>query len=171
MSDSRTSNKTELALRLGIGRNSLYAYLRLPGFPRPDRRGQWSIEACRKFISRQHGSRQAVPDEKRGLELELLRRRLYKTNLEIAVLDNTRTEEIANQITAECKAIIDALNGQLLRMPQELSGIFSQLGDPMPIFIRFKAELNKRFQAAYGGLKELKDTSRKKSNVVVFKAA
>jgi hypothetical protein len=61
--------------------------------------------------------------------------------------------------------------GSLLAMPNQLSGIFSSLGEPMPIYKRFKAELNQRFEAADKALRKIKQESRRKDNVVPFNRA
>jgi hypothetical protein len=54
-----------------------------------------------------------------------------------------------------------------MAMPNQLSGIFATLGEPMPIYQRFKAELHQRFQAAYDALQKVKKKSCRK-NIVPF---
>ena len=167
MTDSHTRSKTELALRLGYSRNTLYAYMRMDGFPRPDRRGQWNIEACRRFVKKQDGKRRVVPSERDALETELLRKRIHRVDLEISDLDNSRTEEITAKITGDCDLVIDALKSAVWRMPDELSGIFSNLAEPMAIYKRFRAEIRQRFQAAHDALLKIKNQSRARDNVVI----
>jgi hypothetical protein len=101
------------------------------------------------------------------LELELLSKRIRIADLQISDLDNSRSEEIASQITAECARIIDMLNAQLLAMPNQLSGVFAALGEPLPIFQKFRGDLNKRFQVAYDALHKVKKKSCRK-NIVPF---
>jgi hypothetical protein len=170
MNDNHARNKTELATRLGYTRGTIYSYMRLPGFPVPDRRGRWNISSCRKFILKQANKLDA-PSERDRLELELLRKRIHRVDLEIADLDNSRAEEIADNIYGQCKQIIDTLNGTLQAMPQQLSGIFSQLDGAMPIYQRFKSEMDQRFADAYSALLKVRQASRRRSNVVPFNSA
>jgi hypothetical protein len=141
--------------------------MRLPGFPAPDRRGRWNIAACRKFILKQANKLDA-PSERDHLEMELLRKRIRRVDLEIAELDNSRAEEIADNIYGRCKQVIDSLNAKLQAMPRELSSIFSQLDGPMKIYQRFKSDMDQRFADAYSALLKVKQASRRKSNIVPF---
>jgi predicted DNA-binding transcriptional regulator AlpA len=161
------SSKTALALALQISRPTLYSHLHKQDAPRPRSNGMWKVSEVRKYIAKQEGKRELKSTEKQELELQLLRKRIRIADLQISDLDNSRTEEIASQITTECKRLIDVLHAQLLAMPNQLSGIFSMLAEPVPIFKRFKAELNQRFQAAYDALQKIKKTSRRRNGVVV----
>ena len=162
------SSKTALALALQISRPTLYSHLHKQDAPRPRSNGMWKVSEVRKYIAKQEGKRELKSTEKQELELQLLRKRIRIADLQISDLDNSRTEEIASQITAECKRVIDTLNAQLSAMPNQLSGIFAALGEPMPIYQRFKAQLRQRFQAAYDALHKIEKKSRRKTNVVPF---
>jgi hypothetical protein len=126
----------------------------------------WKVSRVRRYIAKQEGKRELKSTAKQELELQLLRKKVRIADLQISDLDNSRSEEIADKITAECQRVIDVLQSQLLAMPNQLSGIFSSLGEPMPIYKRFKAELNQRFEAAYGALKKIKHASRRKDNII-----
>lgn len=168
MKSDYASSKTKLAECLQISRPTLYSHLRRPDAPRPKSNGMWKVSEVRKYIARQENKRQLKSTEKQELELQLLRKRIRIADLQISDLDNSRTEEITAMVTAECKQIIDTLNAQLQAMPNRLSGIFAALGEPMPIYQRFKAELRQRFKAAYDALYKIEKKSRRKTNVVPF---
>jgi len=162
------SSKTALASALQISRPTLYSHLRKQDAPRPKSNGMWKLSEVRKYIAKQEGKRELKSTEKQELELQLLRKRIRIAELQISDLDNSRTEQIASQITAECKRVIETFNAQLQAMPNQLSGIFSALGEPMPIYQRFKAELRQRFQAAYAALHMIEKKSQRKTNFVSF---
>jgi DNA primase len=163
MKSAYASSKTALAECLQISRPTLYSYLHLPDAPRPKSNGMWKVSEVRRYIRKQEGKRKITSTEKEQLEVELLRKRITRVDLEISELDNSRREEITDKITGECRRVVDALNSQLWRMPDELSGIFSVLAEPMAIYKRFKAELHQRFQAAQEALQKIKEQSRRKT--------
>lgn len=162
---TRVSSRTKLAEALGISRPTLYAFARLPDSP-PARDGYWRVADWRKFVTRKKDSVKLASTEKEQLEMELLRKRIHRVDLEIADLDNSREEEIANRITGECKQVVDVLVGKFRNMPRELSGIFSALEGPMAIYKRFDAEVRGRFQDAHDELQRVKKTSRRKDNII-----
>jgi predicted DNA-binding transcriptional regulator AlpA len=171
MKSDNASSKTKLAECLQISRPTLYGYLHLPDAPRPRSNGMWRVSEVRKYIRKQEGKRKITSTEKEHLEVELLRRRLTRVNLEIEQLDNSRQQEIADRITGECKQIIEVLNAALQRMPTELSGIFSMVAEPVAIYKRFKTEMCERFADAHEALKKIERASRKKSNIILFEAS
>jgi len=160
------SSKTALAECLQISRPTLYNHLHRFDAPRPKSNGMWRVSEVRRYIRKQEGKRQHTSSEKSQLEVELLRKRIHRCNLEIADLDNSREQEITDRITGECKQIIEALAGAFQRMPNELSGIFSTLGEPMRIYQRFKTEVGRRFDAASEALEKIKKQSRRKDNII-----
>jgi hypothetical protein len=160
-------NKTEAARLAGMSRTRLYQILQLPGAPLPRADGRWSVAAIRKFASKE-ANKIEVPTERDRLETELLKKRIAKVDLEISQLDGSRREQITETITGECKRVIDTLQSALHRMPDELSGVFAMLAEPLPIYRRFREEMRRRFEAAYEGLKKIEKQSQRKSNVVRF---
>jgi hypothetical protein len=162
------SSITQLAREIGISRQWCSGLFRMTDHPKPTRFGH-NVAAWKKYLSRRAEKIQSAGSEKSRLELELLRRRLARVNLEIMELDGSRREEIANEITSGCLRVVDTLKSRLWRMPDELAGILSALGEPMLIYKRLKAELGQRFGAAYDELHKVKQTSRRKDNLVPFR--
>src|SRR5437667_7441017 len=117
-------NKTELAARLGYTRTTLYTFMRVKGFPKPDRRGHWNIEACRKFILKQ-AQRLHGPDERDRLQAQLLSLKVEKAAKELADFE----ADIRNQIHADTQASVmrtaSMFGDDLIRMVDDLGRHFN----------------------------------------------
>ena|SRR5436309_2492259 len=161
------SSVTDLAQAIGLSRQWTSELFRLADHPQPSKSGH-SVARWKKYITRRAEKVQSSGGEKARLEMELLRKRIQRVDLEIAELDNSRQEEIANRIAGGCLQVVDTLKSQLWRMPDELSGIFSVLAEPMAICTRFRAEMHHRFQVAYDELTKVKRASRRKGNLIPF---
>jgi predicted DNA-binding transcriptional regulator AlpA len=159
--------KTELAKLCGISRTWLYRYMREPSFPSPRADGRWPVEAVRRFV-RKCQVKVETPNEREQLEIELLRKRIRKVDVEIADLTNERAEAITNEITGLCRKIVGLLQGQLSRMPDEFSGLFNMQGTAREIYNIWKGELNRRFRIAYSSIEKIEKAHARKSNVIPF---
>jgi hypothetical protein len=159
-----------LARELRLSRQWTTELFRLPGHPKPTKSGH-DLAKWKKWLADRAEKHESTAGEKSRLELELLRKRIHRVDLEISTLDNSRQEEIADRITDECGKIIGVLSEALQRMPTELSGIFSMLAEPVSIYKRFKTEMCNRFEVAHKALQKVKAESRKKNNIVPFAAS
>jgi hypothetical protein len=170
------SNKIKLAQLLGISRQWLYEFAKLPDSPAPRPDGMHSVEKWRRFLAK-HSSKVQGGTEKERLQVALLQARLRREELEYAELDNSIRESITREIGHECVRVVEVLKTQVWRMPDELSGRFSGLA-PMQIYKLFKSELHERFRHAQCALEKLQAQSKRKtrskkdgSNIVEFRTA
>jgi hypothetical protein len=154
---------------LGISTTHYYALRKEPGAPIPASNGKFPIAAWRKFANRHRArpEKEKALSEREALEVELLRRRLYRTNLEIAEIDNTRSEEICNEITDKTRRILEVLSQKLFAMPLQLSGIFATMA-PIEILKRWQLDLREVFQAAKSEILKIEREHARKSNIVSF---
>src|SRR5260370_6374959 len=91
------SNKLKLAQLLGISRQWLYEFAKLPDSPAPRADGMHSVERWRRFLAK-HSSKVPGGTEKERLQIALLQMRLQREELEFATLDNSIRESITNEI-------------------------------------------------------------------------
>jgi hypothetical protein len=77
---NRVSSKTKLATQLGISRQSLYAFMRLPDSP-PARNGYYSVPEWRRYITRRRG--EVKFSEKEALQIAVLKVRLERERFEL----------------------------------------------------------------------------------------
>src|SRR5215470_1618223 len=116
---NRARNKTELAARLGYGRNTLYGFMRLPGFPEPDQAGCWNIAACRKFILRQ-AERVAGPVEKDRLGLRYLQLKCKRAEQELIEFETDLRSKIEAENLALHVLLLGATKIRLHQMIEHL---------------------------------------------------
>src|SRR5690242_4482867 len=92
MKTNRVSSKTKLADALGISRQTLYAFCRLPDSP-PAKHGYYVVADWRKFINRK---RQPVRvSEKEQLQIALLNARLERERYELEQVRTARQQILA----------------------------------------------------------------------------
>ena len=115
-SPHRVSSKVKLAAQLGISPPTLYAYLRMQDSP-PARNGFWYVSDFRKFITRKQT---ASPDERRQLELDLLKARVAKSQHELdEALGKTR-REIWKELLRQFEEVLLLARTEFYRMRVEL---------------------------------------------------
>jgi hypothetical protein len=120
---NRARNKTELAARLGYGRNTLYTFMRLPNFPSPDAQGRWNIAACRKFILRQ-SKRVAGPAEKDRLGLALMELKVRRAEQELTGFESELRAKILDEFVCTFEAILRVTKIELHRAIDKLGQYF-----------------------------------------------
>jgi hypothetical protein len=144
--NGKARNKTALAARLGYTRTTLYTFMRLPGFPVPDRRGQWNISACRKFILKQ-AKRVHGPAERDRMQAELLNLKIQRASQELADFEQRLSEEISKRFSNVAERAFAILATALNPLPQEVAPILVGM-PPGEISKELKRRLDKaRIQA------------------------
>src|SRR6266700_3227811 len=94
-------NKTEAAKLAGMSRTTLYALMRLPGFPAPRADGRWCIAEIRKFALRE-AKKLEGPQERDRLQMELLNLKIQRASQELTEFE----KEIRDEIRAEFMAAL-----------------------------------------------------------------
>src|SRR6266853_5107970 len=114
------SNKVKLAQLLGISRQWLYEFAKLPDSPAPRADGMHCVEKWRRFLAKKSSKVQGGTEKER-IQVALLQIRLQREELEYAELDNSIRESITNEIESECCKILDALIYQLRGLPMQVA--------------------------------------------------
>src|SRR6266852_3621838 len=156
------SSKTKLAAVLGISRQYLYAFFALPDSPRPGSNGMHRVSTWRKFIAARARKVKGAATEREALQVAYLRARVEREQLELSVFDNSIKETITNEISGEACRIIDCLQGEITRMPHQLSGVFAGK-TPNQIFKLFQGELGQSFRKASDALDKMRARSKRKT--------
>src|SRR6266487_5992248 len=120
----KARNKTQLAACLGYGRNSLYSFMRLDGFPKPDSRGQWDVASCRKFILKQ-AKRMHGPNERDRLQAELLSLKVEKAAKDLSGFEQTIRSEIQAEYCERVRVFTLGLSSELIRLADEIGRHFN----------------------------------------------
>src|SRR5882724_3392028 len=102
------SNKVKLAQLLGISRQWLYEFAKLPDSPAPRADGMHSVEKWRRFLAKKSSKVTGGTDRER-LQIALLRARVEREQLELSEFDNSIKETITREIFGEAVQIIDTL--------------------------------------------------------------
>src|SRR6266700_1099797 len=110
------SNKIKLAQLLGISRQWLYEFAKLPDSPAPRADGMHDVQKWRRFLAK-HSSKVHGGTERERLQVALLQIRLHREELEFAELDNSIRETITNEIFGEAVQVIDTLKTEVERLP------------------------------------------------------
>src|SRR6266478_2095508 len=173
------SSKTKLSQCLGISRQYLHEFFKLPDSPVAASNGMHSVAKWRKFIANHVAKVKGAGTEREKLQIALLRIRVSREELELAEQDHTIRESITNEIESECCKILDALTYQLCGLPMQVAPKLAGL-EVKAIFKKMQAEIDSRFSAAADALKKLQRASQRKtgrskkeeaSNVIEFNRA
>ena len=170
------SNKVKLAQLLGISRQWLYEFAKLPDSPTPRADGSHCVDKWRRFLAKKSSKVQGGTEKER-IQVALLQMRLQREELEYKELDGSIRESITKEIFGEACQVLDALQGAVERMPYRLAARFAGMS-PTPLFKLFRSELDGCFQKASDGLEKIKASSRRKTterkkeaNVTAFNRA
>src|ERR1043166_211406 len=113
------SNKTEAAKLCGGSRTTLYALMRMSGFPKPRADGRWSIAEIRKFALTE-AKKLEGPQERDRLQVELLNLKIKRASQELVEFEQNLREEITAELRAHFQANIALLAGKLKSLPRDL---------------------------------------------------
>src|SRR6266496_3190094 len=113
------TNKTKLAAALGISRTLLYEYQRLPDAPAPCADNRWSVPAYRKFIA-SHAKKVKAPNEKEGLQIELLRAKLAREQHDLSESQQSTREKILSEVSEAVSDCNQMLRTEFFKMRNEL---------------------------------------------------
>src|SRR5713101_6231618 len=141
------SSKTKLAQCLGISRQYLHEFFKLPDSPVAASNGMHSVAKWRKFIANHVAKVKGLGTEREKLQIALLRIRVSREELELSEQDCSIREEISREFDAACCRIIDCLQGEIEWMPHQLAGVFAGK-TPNQIFKLWQRELDHSFQKA-----------------------
>src|SRR6266446_3472883 len=149
------SSKTKLAAVLGLSRQYLYAFFALPDSPRPGSNGMHNVLTWRKYIAARARKVKGAATERESLQVAYLRARVEREQLELSEFDNSIKERITDEIEGEACRIIDALVGEIRRMPHQFSGVFSNKSANQ-ISRLWQRELDQSFQKASNALEKMR---------------
>jgi hypothetical protein len=124
MRATRVSSKTKLASELGISRQTLYAFCRLPDSP-PARHGYYPVSEWHKYITRKRDFLNM--SEKEQLQIALLRAKVEREQFDLDQARERTQKEILKKLMTQFVGIAHLIQTECYRMRIELVPRFEGL--------------------------------------------